>query len=172
MVVKCELCGGATAIRTGQKYHYIECGLDNIYLENIEFRVCESCGVVTPRISRILDLHTTIARAVALQPYPLSGPEVRFLRKQLGMKAREWTVRLRVDHTTLSRWENGEQKIGPQSDALIRLLYFRILEEREGRMISEPVTEKIAATSEERVPNPVVYVNMNDSNIYSYHCPQ
>lgn len=172
MVVKCELCGGATAIQTGQKYHYIECGLDNIYLENIELRVCESCGAATPRIPRILNLHATIARAIALQPYPLSGPEARFLRKQLGMKAREWAIRLRVDHTTLSRWENGEQKIGPQSDALIRLLYFRILEERKGQMISEPVTEKIAATSEERVQNPVVYVNMNDSNVYSYHCPQ
>lgn len=172
MVVKCEFCSGATAIQAGQRYHYTECGLDHIYLENIELRVCESCGKSSPRLSQILALHATIARAIALQPYPLSGPEVRFLRKQLGMKAREWASLLRIDHTTLSRWENEEQKIGPQSDALIRLLYFRILEEREGRLIAESVTEKIAATSEQRIPHSAVFVKMNDSNVYSYHSIQ
>lgn len=167
MNIKCGACGEATEACTGQDYHYTESGLDNVYLSNIELRVCESCGEVTPRIPRINRLHETIAKALALKPYPLSGAEVRFLRKQLGLKAKEFAAHLRVDASTYSRWENGDQQIGGQSDALIRLFYFRIVEEREGRLITESVSEKIASFSDERVATSVV-VNMNNPSAYQY----
>jgi putative zinc finger/helix-turn-helix YgiT family protein len=170
METKCNNCGGSTKVSNGQRYHYKECGLDNVYLENIELRVCESCGVTMPRLRRILDLHTTIARAVALKPDSLNGAEIRFLRKHLSLKAREWAVLLRIDHTTLSRWENGDQQVGPQSDALVRLLYFRLLEEREGRLISDPVAERIATPNKERNEEATVLINMDNPAIYSYRC--
>lgn len=170
METKCNICGGPTKVRTRQRYHYKECGLDNVYLENIELRVCEACRVEMPRIRRILDLHTTIARAVALKPSLLNGAEIRFLRKHLGLKAREWAALLRIDHTTLSRWENGDQQIGPQSETLIRLLYFRLLEEKEGRLIPEPVTERIAVPIKEQIKEATVLVNMDNPAIYSYQC--
>jgi putative zinc finger/helix-turn-helix YgiT family protein len=170
MEIKCDTCGGLTEVRKGQTYHYKECGLDNVYLENTDLRVCEACGVATPRIRRILDLHSTIARAVALKPGLLSGAEIRFLRKHLGLKAREWAALLRIDQATLCRWEKGDQQIGPQSDALVRLLYLRILEEREGRMIPEAVAERIAASIKERIKEATVRVNMDNPALYSYHC--
>ena len=155
-------------IKHSQIYHYTESGLRNVYLVNVDLRMCEQCHAATPRIPKILKLHETIGRAVALQPYPLNGGDVRFLRKQLGLKAREWATLLRIDHTTLSRWENEEQKIGPQSDALVRHLYFRLLEERSGRLIVESVAERIAAQSEERFEDSGVFVNMNNPSVYSY----
>lgn len=167
MKIKCDDCGHQTEIRNGQEYHYTESGLDNIYLINIELRVCEACGEATPRIPRINQLHETIAKALALKPYPLNGAEVRFLRKQLGLKAKEFAANLRVDVSTYSRWENGDQQIGEQSDALIRLLYFRIFEEKEGYRIAESLSEKIASFSEERIPTSVV-VNMNNPSSYQY----
>jgi putative zinc finger/helix-turn-helix YgiT family protein len=167
MNIKCGACGQSTEIRTQQDYHYTESGLDNIYLINIELRVCESCGAVTPRIPKINQLHETIAKALALKPYPLNGAEVRFLRKHLGLKAKEFAANLRVDVSTYSRWENGDQQIGEQSDALIRLLYFRIFEEKEGHMITESLSEKIASISEERISTSVL-VNMNNPSAYQY----
>jgi hypothetical protein len=39
-----------------KRYHYTECGLDNVYLENVEVRVCPACGLESPRI-RSVDTH-------------------------------------------------------------------------------------------------------------------
>ena len=164
--MKCDICGGQIITRTEQRYHYKECGLDNVYLENIEVRTCESCGVKSPRLPRILELHSTIARAVALQPTPLRGIDLRFLRKQLGYTAKRWASLLRVDASTLSRWENDEQPIGAQSDALIRFLYFRIRDEQEGEMSQEWVADTIAAVTPDDMRT--VWVNMDNPGGYSY----
>src|SRR5215813_13342470 len=95
--IKCDVCGTPTVVRSGQSYHYTESGWDNVYLENIELRVCEDCGTVSPRIPRILQLHETIAKAIVSKPQPLTGAEIRFLRKQLRLKAKEFAAYLRTD---------------------------------------------------------------------------
>lgn len=168
MRTQCDICGGATTVKRDQCYHYKSCGLDNVYLKNIGTRVCDNCGVITPILPRISLLHATIACAIALQPYPLSGADIRYLRKQLGLSARQWAVLLRIDSATLSRWENGEEPIGSQSDALIRLLYFRVLEEKEDRHISEPLAEKIAASSLESTQPSAVLINVDNPSVYWY----
>jgi DNA-binding transcriptional regulator YiaG len=166
--MKCDHCGKTTTIKKGQTYHYIESGLDNVYLENIETRVCKYCGYICPRIPTINQLHDTIARAIVLQPWPLSGKDIRFLRQHMGLKAREWAALMRVDVTTLSRWESSEQKIGPQSDRLTRFLYIRILEETMGSLFQEKATGKIAAVQRSRPRSAKLNVDMNKPSIYSY----
>ncbi|MFY9224869.1 MAG: YgiT-type zinc finger protein, partial [Blastocatellia bacterium] len=89
-ILPCELCNSTTEILTNQTYHYLECGLDNVYLENIETRVCKFCGNTTARIPRITQLHNTIALALAFKDSPLTGKEVRFLRKRLNFKLSDW----------------------------------------------------------------------------------
>jgi len=101
--MKCYQCGEPTTIRKEKTYHYTESGLTNVYLTNVEIMMCKSCGAEMLRLTHLEALHAAIARAIVLQPTPLSGTEVRFLRKHLGLKAREWATLLRVDTTTLSR---------------------------------------------------------------------
>ena len=149
-----------------ETYRYKECGLDNVYLLNMEFRVCDSCGSKVPRLKRMPDLHAPIARAIAMQPCPLRGQDIRFLRKQLGYSAKEWARFLRTDASTLSRWENGQQELGTQSDTLIRLLYFRIRDEKEGTLSKERVATAAATVSRTCLLN--LCVNMKNPNAYSY----
>jgi putative transcriptional regulator len=165
--MKCEQCGGKTEIKKGA-YHYVESGLDNVYLVNIDRRVCESCGAVTPRIPRITELHAVIGRAVALKGEPLSGADARYLRKHLGLKGKEWAELLHVDVTTLSRWEGEEQKIGPQSDILLRLLYFSILAERQGQELPERLIERIAAIAERKDDELAVIIDPAKRPSYRY----
>ena len=166
--MKCEPCKGETAIERNQRYHYTDCGLDNVYLENIDVRVCQACGERSPIIPRITELHATIGQAVALQNQPLSNKEVRFLRQHLGLKAKEWATYLHVDTATLSRWENGSQSIGVQADALIRLMYFVLLSETSGRAIPERVAEQIAAVISQRSNTMALLVNTRKPARYSY----
>jgi putative transcriptional regulator len=168
--MNCDKCGKPVKTVTEERYHYTESGLGNVYLCNLSVLVCETCGsVVGPIIPRLKMLHAAIAQAVALQPYPLSGADARFLRKQQRLKAREWAALLRVDAATLSRWENDEQTIGPQSDALIRHLYFRLLEQ-EGHPVAGQIAEQIAAAAQERIEPASVLINANDPAVYSYLC--
>jgi putative zinc finger/helix-turn-helix YgiT family protein len=166
--MKCETCKIEMIVRNDQRYHYVESGLDNVYLDGISLLVCDSCGEESPIIPRILDVHSAIGRSVALQQAPLRGEDVRFLRKQLGMRARSWAGLLKVSVETLSRWENGEQKIGPQSDSLFRLMYIRIREERETRLFPGNVVEQIASVSMSRTSIPVLLVDVNTLKVSSY----
>jgi DNA-binding transcriptional regulator YiaG len=165
--MKCDVCRkGKIKTIVQQTYRYKECGLDNVYLLNMDIRECDGCRIKVPRLKRMPELHATIARAVAMQPCPLRGQDVRFLRKQLGYSAKEWATFLRTDTSTLSRWENDQQEIGTQSDTLIRLLYFRIRDEKEGTLSKESVATAAAAVSRTSLLN--LYVNMNNPNVYSY----
>jgi putative zinc finger/helix-turn-helix YgiT family protein len=165
--MKCDICHGEIVLRKQQKYHYTECGLDNVYLENVDVRVCESCGHKAVRIPRILELHSAIGRAVAMQPCPLRGQDIRFLRKQLGYSAKAWATFLRMDVSTLSRLENDQQVAGPQSDSLIRFLYFRIRDEEEGVLSKDRLADASAAV------NAACYlklsVDMHNPKIVKYH---
>ena len=75
---------------------------------------------IDPIIPHVNSLMEALAWAVASKPYRLRGEDVRFLRKYLRMTGVEFAGLLKVDKATLSKWENDEDKIGPQSDRLIR----------------------------------------------------
>jgi putative zinc finger/helix-turn-helix YgiT family protein len=165
--MKCERCKGETTIKSGV-YQYAESGLDNVYLVNVELRVCKDCGAVTPRIARINDLHAAIGRAIALKGERLSGSEARFLRKHLGLKGREWAEMLHIDVATLSRWEGEQQAIGEQSDLLMRAIYFIALVERQGQQLPERITERIRAITQGGEEALAVLIDPANPPAYSY----
>ena len=164
--MKCDICQGNITTKAQQTYHYKECGLDNVYLKNVDVRVCESCGEKAVRIPRILELHAVIGRAVAMQPCPLRGQDIRFLRKQLGYSAKAWATFLRMDTSTLSRLENEQQVAGPQSDSLIRFLYFRIRDEEEGVLSQDRLADASAAVGAACYLR--LCVNMDNPKIVQY----
>ena len=119
--VKCTECGaGATIARSD--YHYVESGLDNVILHNVQVVKCPNCKETGVIFHRIDDIHRDIARAIIDQPYRMTGKELRFLRRYLEMTGDQLSSMLKVDRTTLSKWETGGDPIGHQSDRLIRLI--------------------------------------------------
>jgi len=114
----CSECGSDGTVVRGS-YPFKESGL-NVVLHGIQILKCAKCGTEEPIIPRMNDLMRTIAFAVVDKPYALRGEEIRFLRKYLRMTGDEFCRVLHVDRTTLSKWENNEDKVGRQSDLLIR----------------------------------------------------
>ena len=53
----------------------------------------------------------------------MNGKEIRFLRRNMGLKAVELQEYLGVDNATISRWEHGSQNITPPHDRLLRMFY-------------------------------------------------
>ena len=142
-------CGAKPKIKKVALYHYQECGLPNVYLAGIDVAVCKDCDERFPIIPAILDLYEKIGEAVALKPQTLTGVEVKFLRKQLGLTAAQWASFMKTDKATISRWENDHNPIGRQSDALVRYLYFRLLEEKENKHINADISGRITSVQNE-----------------------
>jgi transcriptional regulator with XRE-family HTH domain len=53
----------------------------------------------------------------------MAGPEFRFLRKQMGLSTKDLAEIMRVHRESVTRWETGGERIGTQSDRLIRLVH-------------------------------------------------
>lgn len=118
-IAKCSTCGADTRIVRGH-YNLDTMGIPAVVV-NMEKAECEQCGNVDPIIAHLNDLMRTVALAVVCSPNGLRGVDVRFLRKYMGKTAEEFGKLLNVDKTTVSKWENGHDPVGDQSDRLIRL---------------------------------------------------
>lgn len=137
-------CGAKLKVRSVPLYNYKECGLPNVFLAGIDVAECGKCGERYPMIPTILNLFEKIAEAVALKPITLTYGEVKFLRKQLGLSAAQWATYLKMDKSALSRIENGHNPISRQFDALVRFLYFRLVEDRDQNKVFGNIANRIA----------------------------
>ena len=122
-MIRCSECGGAVERKHRQRYQYSESGLKTVFLQGITVYQCRSCRSRFPEIPNIEGLHARIAEALLRKPALLSGPEFRFLRKQMRMRAKDLAATLGVSPVTISRWETDAERIGTANDRLIRLVF-------------------------------------------------
>lgn len=102
--------------------HYTASGLDNVYLLN-GFTVEDDPDygrLLT--ISAVDDLHRAIGLHVIRRGRELTGPEFRFLRKQMQMTQKELSQLLSVDAQTVANYEKGHTIPGT-SDQLMRIVF-------------------------------------------------
>jgi putative transcriptional regulator len=121
--MKCSECGRGLQVRRPRVYTYRESGLETVQLTGIRVYVCPGCHAQFPEIRNIVGVHRTIARHLLRKAAPLTGAEFRFLRKEIGLKARDLAHCLGVTDVSLSRWETGTSPINPAADRLLRALY-------------------------------------------------
>ena len=100
------------ASRTLSHYRYTESGLDFIYLygEGIRQAVCPECGTQNIIIRKPQALSRAIKEAIIQKSRTLSGDEIRFLRKSIGLSGVEFAKQIGVDSKYLSRLENGKEE--------------------------------------------------------------
>ena len=117
----CSKCGAEARVIRG-RYRFRESGLRNVILQGIAIIRCPACRNEDPILPRLNRLLPVLALSMVNKPYRLRGEEIRFLRKYLGKTGEEFARLIHVDKTTLSKWENNDDRVGDQSDRLIRLL--------------------------------------------------
>lgn len=137
----CEDCGKTLESKIG-RYHYKECGLDYVWLDEIEIYFCSNpqCKLHNEplgAIPKVEILHSMLAKTLIANIFPFTGKESRFLRTYFRLKSKQWAEYLTVSAETVSRWEKGVEHIGLQSDNLMRLISLRLLEEKEQSWIPE-----------------------------------
>jgi DNA-binding transcriptional regulator YiaG len=101
-------------------YHYTECGLRNVWLEN-GYSVQKTRYGKGVAIHDVEGLHRLIGKTIARKP-KMTGAELRFLRKEMGMSQSAMALVLGTSEQTVSLWERGGC-IPKTADRLARLLY-------------------------------------------------
>lgn len=120
--MNCATCGQILKPTKIENYHYMECGLKNIYLKNILSLNCKACGDFEVQIPNISLLQSAIAINVASQPEKLKPDEIRFLRVHLGLSGVQLAQVLSVEPETVSRWENDRADMKLTNERFLRIL--------------------------------------------------
>jgi putative zinc finger/helix-turn-helix YgiT family protein len=130
---KCAVCGHALEVIKDKPYEYTGCGLTVLLLGITQYR-CGSCGEEYAAIPVPEKLHRALGLDICRHRKALLLPEeIRFLRKELMLKAEDLAASLGVDEAAVVRWEKGEQQIWEGSDRLLRTLYLSCVEEAQDR---------------------------------------
>lgn len=157
----CSNCGKLQEASRGN-YRYLESGLDNVIICDVEMIEC-GCGEESALILGIIALHEAIANCLLEQETYLTGKEIRFLRKNLGLKGKIFAKLVGVDNATLSRWENDKSKPSARADRLIRFLYATKMKPEKAEEIAS-ITYKVSPPKQPQIP---IHVMANRLKQYS-----
>jgi putative transcriptional regulator len=107
-------------------YHYTECGLDYVYLDN-GFEIVETPYGRHVSIMEPSRLHREIGKLVVSHERPLTAQEVRFLRIEMDLSVDALARRLELSAQALERVERGEEPCPPEADRSLRRMYLEWL---------------------------------------------
>jgi putative transcriptional regulator len=144
------------------RYHYLDSGLDNVWLENgfAEHRTPYGNGV---SIHDTEGLHKAIGRWLVQLPKPLNGSEMRFLRLEMELTQKRLASILGADEQAVRRWEKARKRpiTGP-ADRLLRALYSEFL---DGDGSVRAIVDRLAELDEIAPPD----VTFFDGNGNGWH---
>ena len=127
-------------------YHYLGCGLPDVFLKNGYQKVKTPYGEGVV-IHDVPGLHSALAEAIVNSPDPLVGAEFRFVRQELELSQAVLGGLVGRDEQAVARWEKGKSKMDPAAERLLRLLY------KESKMGSKRLGKVITMLNElESVP--------------------
>lgn len=124
-----------------KKYHYTECGLDNIYLLNgYEISKLDN-GEEEIFIHDIHGLHRSIGLALISKQGSLSGNEIKFIRTTLDLSQTMLSKIFGCTYQTILLWEKNRQPISKAADLLLRALFFSYLNPKGNQTIYKLINE-------------------------------
>lgn len=119
---KCPTCAAPMRSET-RDHHYIESGLENVWLRGLTVQVCSE-GHELLSIPAMANLHRAIALAIISRNTRLTPPEVKYLRKYLGLSNQDFATVMAVSEGQASRWATGTE-MGASAENLLRILVLR-----------------------------------------------
>lgn len=119
-------------------YHYTQCGLDNVWLEN-GYVIKKTRHGDAVAVNDVEGLHRLLAITLAGGHMPLAGKEFRFLRTLLGLTQEGLAKVMGVTEGAVSLWER-KGNVPRANDQLIRLM---VLAKHDGDAKVSEVLERI-----------------------------
>ena len=119
-------------------YHYTECGLDNVWLEN-GYKVHKTPYGKGVSIDDASGLHAVVVAELVKKQGRITGKELRFLRTHLALSQSNLAKCLGATEQSVSLWERTG-KVPATSDALVRML---VIERAKGNVKVTAILDRI-----------------------------
>lgn len=127
-------------------YHYTECGLDNVWLENGYVTKMTAYGKATS-VDDAIGLHKVLAMELTQKKGRVTGKELRFMRTVLSMSQEGLSKCVGATEQSVSLWERTG-KVPQYADSILRLL---VSEQLNGNSKVSDIIERI--NTAERICN-------------------
>ncbi len=110
-----------------------------VLIDGAEAEIDDATGeTVGISVHAVEKLAASVAMIRALDPLQLDGREVRFIRRVIGMSAKDFAESLPIDPATFSRWENNKQIVGEWADKQVRMAALIALRDRAPHLTVDP----------------------------------
>ena len=136
--------------------HYTSCGLPNIYLAGGFTRHKTNYGDGVS-IVNVEGLHRAIGESLLCSEKSLSGPEVRFLRKEMKHTQESLADFLKIGVQQVARWEKEECSIPGPADILVRALFKQCLGKQPN---VKKISEQLHQATQHPASKPVFFEQM------------
>jgi transcriptional regulator with XRE-family HTH domain len=113
-------------------------------LFNVPVWICPN-GHEEIEIPAVTQLHELLAQLIIRKPATITGPEIKFLRRRIGIQAKEFAKRIGLTAVALSRFETG-RTVSRKIDLLIKLSAAAMIAARDGKPFPSdlvPLVEKL-----------------------------
>lgn len=95
-------------------------------------------------------LQLFVFKGLIHKSYPLTGKELRFMRKFLELSTTELGKNLGVSHATIVKWEKEQAKIGPSQEIYIRMFFFELFKDNELLNLYKEIKPKMLAEAKDK----------------------
>lgn len=119
----CEESAVEYTSTTDKPYHYVGSGLGNVYLVGVKYWVCSVCKKQAANLPQLGRLLGSVARTLVEKASPLTGEQVRFLRKRTGKSSKEFAALVGVTPERYSGIESSNTPVSEGRDKLVRFIY-------------------------------------------------
>ena len=144
--MNCDTCG-AKLKEQRETYHFVECGLMNVYLEDWRMLVCSDCKIRMPYVPKARPFMRMMTEVLVNQRKRLNDDEILFLRKAMGLTAQGLADLIGVHRVEVSRWENERARIDAYHEFRLRMHAIDSVLEGEPRATArENVTQLFGLT--------------------------
>lgn len=103
-------------------------------------------------------LELVVLESLLKKPSPLTGDEMKFIRKFLDMTTKEFGEILGVSHVAVVKWESGHMSANLSADVCIRLYILDHLEakDKEFRSFYQEINPAVLSKTRHEKPKPLV----------------
>lgn len=123
MTHACANCGAKNVERVIlEAYNYNGLGLPIVVSRSVIRTSCATCEQQSHTIPDLGGLKAAVAVSIVADPSKLSGQQIKFLRKAMGLKAIEFAKRIDLAAETISRLENDKIDLSGPLELKLRMI--------------------------------------------------